>query len=104
MSIATDSSYCDSCDFRAGSAVIWGDFIYRLQGGEEISLNRTFGWCHSCASVEPIEDLSDKPNEDLSDRDEVICGSWLATELNSFRKATFFERIRGRFKKRKDEN
>lgn len=95
MSIATDSIFCDSCDFRAGTAVSWGRFIYRLQGGEEVSLNRTLGWCYSCASIEPIEVLSDK--------DKLEAGAHrLTTELDSFGKVTFFERIRGGLRKRED--
>lgn len=62
MSMAAAILYCDACDSRWSSAVLWGHFVYSLPGGQEISIDRVWGWCDCCRSFEPIERLpSDKP-------------------------------------------
>lgn len=51
---------CTDCDFGSADHVIWGRFHYRTSKGE-VDLERTLGWCDSCATLAPIEVL---PSDD----------------------------------------
>ena len=51
---------CDKCAFQSSSMVLWGSFQYRFPDGREVSLDRGFGWCHSCADLVPTEQLPEK--------------------------------------------
>jgi hypothetical protein len=61
---------CNQCGFQGTAAVLWGDFRY-VEGGREIPLSRTLGWCTSCSDFVPMEDFSIK-DELLGEIDEAM--------------------------------
>ncbi len=50
---------CDKCGFQGSTAAVWGDFRY-IEGGREIPLTRTLGWCADCCNFVPMEDFAIK--------------------------------------------
>lgn len=65
MSMPYSVIYCDSCDYRCASHVLWGIFRYRFDDGHESYMERLLGWCTDCESVCPVEDL---PHSAVLDR------------------------------------
>lgn len=57
MSMPHSIIYCDSCDYRGMSYVVWGLFKYRFDDWHESAVRRELGWCTDCASVRPMESL-----------------------------------------------
>lgn len=58
MSVEPTVFTCDKCDFKASSTVVWGRFYYQVEDERLIFLNRRLGWCLSCKTLSPVEDLS----------------------------------------------
>jgi len=48
---------CQKCDEQWDSTKLWGEFKYVLDTGQEIYLDRTFGWCYHCNTFQPVEVL-----------------------------------------------
>lgn len=61
MSLAVTTYYCTQCDFQSGDVRTWGTREYRLPNGVLLPVNKALGWCHDCADIAPIEDLSVEP-------------------------------------------
>lgn len=58
MSVEPTVFTCDKCDFKASSKIVWGRFYYQAAADRLIPLNRSLGWCSSCKTLTPVEDLS----------------------------------------------
>ena len=70
MSMAATNLDCNKCGFQGSNAVVWGDFRY-IEGGREIPLSRTLGWCADCSDFVPIEDFAIQ-DELLSERSHNV--------------------------------
>lgn len=64
MSLPACHIKCTRCEFVVSTSVIWGHFAYELQDGSRLDVQRTYGWCKTCESITPIEDLSPLPSCD----------------------------------------
>ncbi len=58
MSQPFDEVYCDRCEYRRGSFVLWGRLSYMLPSGKQLHLNRRLGWCHTCKEIVAMEDIA----------------------------------------------
>lgn len=56
MSVPFSTVCCTGCDLAQPGFILFGDFRYSDQG-REAPVNRGFGYCKSCRSVEPREVL-----------------------------------------------
>lgn len=56
MSVPATDITCDRCDYTGSTGVAFGIFKYQTPFGK-ITLPRTLGWCNSCESLAPIEDV-----------------------------------------------
>ena len=56
MSLAPDSFECERCGKSSSTLKLWGDFYY-ISDEIRIPIERDFGWCSRCDSLEPVEDL-----------------------------------------------
>ena len=57
MSVPGVDISCNRCDYHGSTIVVFGSFKYSIPHGT-IALPRTLGWCSSCNSLAPIEDVS----------------------------------------------
>ena len=96
MSMPYSVIYCDKCDYRGASHVMWGLFKYRFDDGHETYMDRLLGWCSDCKSVRPVEDL---PHPAVIDRKLIeardhlrqltanVAWNWVASALSRERRS-----------------
>ena len=66
MSINAVSLECERCHASFSDGATTGYFVYELDDGSQLQLDRQYGWCHDCDRMVAIEDLSGRrPLEDL---------------------------------------
>lgn len=96
MSMPYSIIYCDGCDYRGASHVMWGLFKYRFDDGHESYMERLLGWCSDCESVRPVEALPHpaviereliQVRERLHELTSNGIWSWAASALSRQRKA-----------------
>lgn len=57
MSIPIQTIACTGCSDRWSSAMLLGQWDYKLPSGALLSIRRAIGWCSDCQSLKPVEDL-----------------------------------------------
>lgn len=60
---------CNSCGESYSTDVLAGRFVYEFQDGVQVPIERTFGWCGDCGSLEAMENLD--PTEVATKIDEL---------------------------------
>src|SRR4051812_21676331 len=49
---------CKQCSKKFSADVLAGRYVYELSDGSHLPIERKFGWCHSCNTLVPVEDLN----------------------------------------------
>ena len=58
MSMPSKVIFCDKCDYDTGDTVLSGEYVYLNPKGDEARFWPKLGWCNSCASLVPVENLT----------------------------------------------
>ena len=89
MSMPSKVIYCDKCDHSTGDIVLFGDHFYLNSKGDDVLFCPKLGWCNSCTSLVPIENLT-VSDVDFESLDKL---TFEAKEAEVELKASLFKRL-----------
>jgi hypothetical protein len=92
MSVPGVDIFCDRCEYRGSTVVVFGRFNYSTPYGI-ISLPRTLGWCSTCSSLAPIEDANHEVRIKSLAADRADSGGIEQEKKNLRRNTPFLKRI-----------